>query len=65
MSNDLMVSRVSVEIGLDAEDVVIGLSNNDDQVMVFVMQMLEYADSVELRERLAERLRTWDEDRAV
>ena len=63
----LMVARVPLEVtaSIDPDDVVRGLENNDDGILLFITQLLEHADSVDLREQLAKALSTWDEDRRV
>lgn len=60
--SELLQASVDLIASIDAEDIVKGLGNNDEAMLAFILQMLEKADSSELRERLAERLRTWEED---
>ena len=66
VSIELLKARVPVElsVGFDADDVVLALDNNDESILLFITQMLEAADSVDLRERLAARLLAWDEEHA-
>jgi hypothetical protein len=52
-----------VEFEFEGDDVVLALNNNDESVLSFIVKMLQAADSAELRERLTERLRNWDEER--
>ncbi len=54
---------LTVEAPIDAADIVRGLDNNDEQILIFITQVLEEAESSELRETLAEKLKTWEEDR--
>jgi hypothetical protein len=51
---------MSLTVEVDPRDVVKGLGNNDESLLAFISQMLELADSSDLRERLAERLVEWD-----
>jgi hypothetical protein len=55
-------AAVELYAAIDADDVVKGLNNNDELILAFIVETLEVADSLELRERLAERLNSWDEE---
>lgn len=60
----MMVAEIEMgSIGIDPDDIVRGLENNDDSVLLFVVQLLEHNDSVSVRDQLAEKLKTWIEDR--
>lgn len=56
MAMELKQSTVALEASIDAKDIVRGLNDNDEQVLTFICQMVALADSIELRERLIERL---------
>lgn len=56
------VANIEFVVPVDGHDIVDGLKNNDELCLAFIVEMLERADSSELRERLAERLTTWNEE---
>ncbi len=56
------VANIEFIVPVDGHDIVLGLNNNDELILSFIIDMLERADSSELRERLADRLKTWDEE---
>lgn len=60
--SSLTQAALAVTINVDPIDVVDGLYNNDEAILAFLVQVLEIADSSDLRERLAERLTSWEED---
>ena len=55
------ISNVDLSATIDADDVVRGLGNNDENILTFVLQMLDHAGSSDLEEelllRIKERLR--------
>ncbi len=57
-------AQVELVARIDGADVVKGLNNNDEMILAFIIETLESADSLELRERLAERLNSWNEEHA-
>lgn len=61
VSNDRTISKVNQVASIDAEDIVLGLNNNDGLILPFILEMLDHAGSSELEEdlllRLNERLR--------
>ncbi len=59
---NLTIAPVAAQMNLDAHDVVDALENNDESILAFVIEMLEKAESSDLRERLSERLASWEED---
>lgn len=58
----LLEARVDLSAHIDAGDIVRGLENNDESLLTFILQILDMAESSDLRERLAERLTSWDAD---
>lgn len=56
------VANIEFIVPVDGHDIVLGLKNNDELILAFIVEMLEKADSLELRERLVDRLKTWDEE---
>lgn len=58
----MVSAEIQVNVPVDGHDIVGALNNNDEFVLIFIIQMLEKAESSELRERLAARLTSWDED---
>ncbi len=52
-------ARVELYAAIDAADVVKGLDNNDEAILAFVVEMLLSAESVDLINRLNERLTEW------
>lgn len=55
-SGPVIVSSVELAAEITPSLIVEGLSNNDEWILTFVLQMLDEAGSSELEERLAERL---------
>ena len=47
---------LDVLVSVEPADVLRGLENDDERILSFVCQLLALAESVELRERLLERL---------
>lgn len=56
MSDDRTLSSVNFNADVDAEDVILGLSNNDGLILPFIIEMLDHAGSSELEEDLLLRL---------
>jgi hypothetical protein len=55
--SDLSVASVELSAQIDANDIVRGLNRNDDSIFMFIVEMLNETDSVELEERLLETVR--------
>jgi hypothetical protein len=60
--SELIQSKIDIVTHIDADDIVAGMNDNDDSVLMFITQMLIAVDSIDLRERLSERLKNWDEE---
>lgn len=54
--SDRTISKVNQVASIDAEDVVLGLNNNDGFILSFILEMLDHAGSSELEEDLLLRL---------
>ena len=59
MSDDKLptISEVSLVATIAPDDIVVGLNNNDESILAFITEMLDLAESSELEDRLAERLK--------
>lgn len=53
---DKTISEVRLVATIDGADIVIGLNNNDESILAFIIDMLDHAESSELEGRLAMRL---------
>lgn len=60
----LIESEVKLVALVDANDIVAGLSNNDELILPFILQVLDYAGSSELEERLRDALKERSEERS-
>jgi hypothetical protein len=56
-TNEPTVSIVDLSARIDAEDIVKGLNNNDDLILMFIVQMLDHAGSSELEGELINRVK--------
>lgn len=61
---DLVVSyedrEEEVLASINADDIIRSLNGNDESILAFITEMLVEADSIEIRERLMDRLSDWD-----
>ncbi len=53
---------LNVGVAVSAEDVVLGLDKNDESILRFICETIALSHSVELRERLQERLADWNDE---
>jgi len=54
--SDPTISKINLVGLVDAEDVILGLKNNDGLILPFILEMLDHAGSSELEEDLLLRL---------
>ena len=62
MPDDPTLATINFNVEIEGADIVEALNNNDELVLAFITEMLEKAGSSELRDRLASRLVTWEDD---